>query len=344
MQSNRRNFIRTAFVGGAAAFVQPSFALQGSMQNKNKATISVGEDHTQNIINSLKPQARQIKAAIANRKVIIKPNNVSITNQLSATHADSLTGIIEFLKSIGVSTNDMVIAESAASGPTLEGFENYGYNKINSKYGVDLVDLDQEPIKRVHVISDKNFHPVFVRMSKLLLDPETFVISAAVMKTHDRVVTTLSLKNIIFGAPIKDVGFRWGGGSKKGARNDKPVAHGGGYKGVNYNLFQLAPKLGPDLAVIDGFQGMEGNGPVGGTPVDHKIAVSSLHWYSADRTALELMGIDVADVGYMNYCAQAGMGEIDVNKIQQLGEPIKGNIKKYKLSTKFKDQLMWKET
>jgi len=32
--------------------------------------------------------------------------------------------------------------------------------------------------------------------------------------------------------------------------------------------------------------------------------------FLADRVALELMGIDFAKVGYLNYCAQAGLGKV----------------------------------
>ena len=52
-----------------------------------------------------------------------------------------------------------------------------------------------------------------------------------------------SLKNIIFGAPIKDQGFASRGRGKAGAKTDKPIAHGGGIRGINYNLFALAQRL-----------------------------------------------------------------------------------------------------
>ena len=35
------------------------------------------------------------------------------------------------------------------------------------------------------------------------------------MKTHDRVFATLSLKNIVFGSPIKDKGFGFGASRRK---------------------------------------------------------------------------------------------------------------------------------
>ena len=105
------------------------------------------------------------------------------------------------------------------------------------------------------------------------MDPKTFIISAAKLKTHDRVVATLSLKNIVLGAPLKDDGMRWGSGSKAGAKSDKMICHGSGFRGINYNLFALAQKLHPHLAVIDGYDGMQGNGPMRGDPVDHRVCV-----------------------------------------------------------------------
>jgi len=58
------------------------------------------------------------------------------------------------------------------------------------------------------------------------------------------------------------------------------------------------------LAVIDGHEGMEGNGPVMGTPVASKLAIASTDFIAADRVAVECMGVDPNWVGYLRYCAQ----------------------------------------
>jgi uncharacterized protein (DUF362 family) len=55
-------------------------------------------------------------------------------------------------------------------------------------------------------------------------------------------------------------------------------------------MAHLARRLHPDLAVIDGFTGMEGNGPTLGTPVDHRVCVVSRDWLAADSVGIELMG------------------------------------------------------
>ena len=123
--------------------------------------------------------------------------------------------------------------------------------------------------------------------------------------------------------------------------NDKPIAHGSGFRGINYNLFALSQQLHPHLAVIDGFEGMEGNGPNDGTPVDHRVCVASTDWLAADRVAVELMGIDFAKIGYLNYCANAGRGVADLNKIEIIGESINNHRKSYKLSDNINEQLVW---
>lgn len=307
----------------------------------SQVAVTVGEDRADLAFRGLKPFADRIARSIGSKRVIIKPNNVAIDNQLSASHAQNLEGILEFLRSIG--KTDIVIAESAANGPTLDGFANYKYNELAAKYGAKLMDLDQEGFDVLHCFDETDFRPHACRMSKLLLDPNNFIISAAKFKTHDRVVATLSLKNIVVGAPIKDPGFRWGPGAKPGAKNDKPLTHGSGFRGINYNLFALAPRLHPHLSVIDGYEGMEGEGPVGGTPVNHRVCAVSPGWLAADRVAIELMGIDFSQVGYLNYCGQAGMGETDLAKIEILGPALKEHVRSYKLAKNLDQQMIWKE-
>ena len=344
--TNRRTFLKTSILGGAAALsaswhLRRAWAAETATgQLTSQVALTAGKGRAELAFEGLQRFQQGIGTAIGNRRVIIKPNNVAIDKQLAASHAENLEGILEFLKSIG--KTNVAIAESAANGPTLEGFANYGYDRVAAKYGARLLDLDREGFEIVHCFDETDFRPHPCRMSKVLLDPNNFIISAAKFKTHDRVVATLSLKNIVVGAPIKDDGFRWGPGAKAGAKNDKPVTHGSGFRGINYNLYALAPRLHPHLSVIDGYEGMEGEGPVAGTPVKHGVCVVSQDWLAADRVAVELMGINFADVGYLNYCGQTGMGESNLQNIEVLGPELKDHVKRYKLAANLNDQLVWK--
>jgi len=259
---------------------------------------------------------------------------------LCATHVDTLEGILEFLKSIKKIDN-VIIAESAANAPTFEGFSNYGYFRLADKYPVKMVDLDTEGSQILYVFDEKDLRPHPVRYSSVILSPDSYVVSVARMKTHNWAVATLSLKNIVFGAPVKDPGFRLDKNSKAGTKSDKSTVHGSGYRGINYNLYSIASRVHPDLAVIDGFEGMEGNGPRLGTPVDHRVCVAGTDWLAADRVAVELMGIDFGKIGYLNYSAQTGLGVADLDKIEIVGERISDHIKHYKLHDNIEEQLVW---
>ena len=108
-------------------------------------------------------------------------------------------------------------------------------------------------------------------------------------------------------------------------------------------MFALAQKLHPHLAVIDGYDGMQGNGPMRGDPVDHRVCVVSSDWLAADRVGVELMGIDFGNVGYLNFCADAGLGQADLKQIEVVGEPVARHVKTYKLADNIEQQLVWKK-
>jgi len=354
--TSRRNFLKTSLLGGAAtlaalrlpsahaAAAAPTTAAAPAAAGKftSRVALTAGADRANLAFKALESFKNEIAAAIGNKRVIVKPNNVIIDVPLCASSADNLEGILEFLKSIG--KTNVAIAESPAGGSALDGFANYGYNKFATQYGTKLINMDTEGFEVVYCIDEKDFQPHACRVSKLMLDPNNYIISAAKFKTHDLVGITLSLKNIVVGAGIKDSGAILSRGGAGGGRSDKYLMHGGGSHGINYNLFALSPKLHPHLAVIDGYEGMEGTGPVHGTPVDQKVCVASLDWLAADRVAAELMGVDISKIGYLTYCIQAGdRGEGDLSKIEILGPAIKDHAKTYKLPDSWDKITSWQK-
>ena len=60
------------------------------------------------------------------------------------------------------------------------------------------MDLNKQPWVYRYVFGSGH-KPIPIRIISTFLDPDTYIVSAAKMKTHDRVVTTLSLKNILLG-------------------------------------------------------------------------------------------------------------------------------------------------
>ena len=295
-------------------------------EKASKVALIKGDERYSNVYKSLDMLKQDIKRGIGNKQVVIKPNFVVTNNQLAATHVDCTTAILDVLKQIY--DKQVIIAESPADGPAARGFDNYGYQKLLKKYDVKFMELDDDKPSTFFIL-DKNLQPMPIQVSSMMMDPNVYLISAAVMKTHDTVVTTLSLKNILMGAPLKIDGKHY-----------KRDVHQG-IKEINYTFFQMTPSMKPDLAIIDGFQGMEGNGPVGGTPVDTQVAIASTDFLAAERTAVEVMGIDFAKIGYLNYCANANLGVADLSRIEVLGEKIDNCTRKFKLHENIEQQYHW---
>jgi uncharacterized protein (DUF362 family) len=160
----------------------------------------------------------------------------------------------------------------------------------------------------------------------MLLDRSNYIVSAARIKTHDAVIVTFSVKNVAMGS----VGLP-----------DKVKVHQS-VRRTNLNIARLAGLVWPDLAAIDGFEGMEGEGPSQGDPVPLGIAISGTDALSADRVACEVMGVDFSKVGYLYFCAREGRGVSDIEKIEVLGAPLKECVRPFRLHSTVEGQYGWR--
>jgi uncharacterized protein (DUF362 family) len=346
----RREFLKTTLAGGMAALIAGRLirrtmavaTAQIPATNSSaptKVAVTHGDDRRDNIVRGLKSLEKEIAAAIGNRRVVIKPNLVTVNVPLACSNAGAIAGILDFLKAIGKLENT-IIAESSASN-TQQGFRSLGFMDLASKYNVKLVDLDQEKYQTVMAFSETDAMPHPVRVSSILANQaDNYIISACMLKTHDRAVATMGIKNIVLGSGIKSSGGR--GMGRGNNFNDKPILHGGGPHGISINLAMLAPLLHPSLTVIDGFEGMEGNGPSNGTKVDHRVCVVGADYVAADAVGGALMGLDPGSIGYLTYLADAHVGEGDLNKMEIIGEPVAKLAKKYRLSASVQTQFQWK--
>lgn len=308
-----------------------------AQERRSAVSLVKGEDRRKNIFDALVAIDDQIRPVLARRRyVIIKPNFVSSSNQLAATHADAIRGILDYLAPRF--KGPVVIAESSAQ-ETLEAFENFHYGRLVSEYRgrqLTLVDLNQEGRYQTIPLVDFDLHVQPVRLAARLLDPDAFVISSAILKTHDTVVATLSVKNMVLGAPLHQ-------GPKESTRwSDKRRYHVG-LRQTHYNMLVTAQKLQPQwgVAVIDGFDGMEGNGPTGGTAVPSRLALASTDFIAADRVGVEVMGINPAWMGYLVYCGQAGLGQYDLAQIDVRGESPTAVRRSYQLHRNIERQMQW---
>ncbi len=323
----------TSAVSGAAS---NSDAPAGVSLSRSEVAGAHGENRRKNVSEALLCLDSQIRSALQRKKyVLIKPNNVSTEIQLASTHVDAISGILDYLAPRF--RGPVMIAESSA-GDTLVGYDHLGYKPLENEWKshrLSLLDLNREAKYQTHTLIDYDLHIVPVRLAARLFDPDAFVICCAVMKTHNAAVASLSVKNMVLGAPLHSIAgeSHW---------NDKRKYHVG-IRQMHYNMLLTAEKMRPNwgVAIIDGFEGMEGNGPNSGTPVASRVAIASTDFIAADRVALEVMGIDANWPGYLVYCGKVGLGQYDLSKIDVTGAPIASVQKKYRLHMDVDRQLQW---
>jgi uncharacterized protein (DUF362 family) len=336
LPTTRRTFLKRTILGtagvAAAWRVGPLADSARADTFTSRVFMTKGDDRADNAFRVMQMFKKQIAAAIGDKHVVLKPNVVNDIVALADTHVDWLEGMLEFLRSIG--KTDVTIAESNPRS-TMAAFEYMGYFQLLKKYPVRLVEMNQEGADTVEVWQDDvTLRPI--KVSSLLRNPRNFIISCPRIKTHNNAVATIGLKNLVMSAPMVDPGFYYG---QSGATkfNKTPGMHGtpNTNQCLNDNIYRLVKVYGirPHLSVIDGYEGMQGNGPSGGYPAPlQKLGIASFDFVAADRVCVQLMGHDVYQLGstgpfpaYLNYCGQAGLGEWDLSKIEVIGEPIAGN-------------------
>ncbi len=302
--------------------------------NPNVALVK-GPDRKTNMYEALKLIEDDVRKSIGDKQVVIKPNFTRVKKEdwLASTHVDNVHALLEFLKPFY--KKKIIIAEGCGGAePIAVPVENFGYNKLKDEYDVAFYDLSKDNYSTLTLL-DTDIRPMPIMTSNLLLDPDTYVISAAVMKTHRLAVVTLGLKNIALAAPMN-----FGRGkNERGKLHKRPMFEN--QKVFNYNSFLMSQYTYPDLAIIDGFVGMEGQGPLFGDPIEVGVAIASTDCIAADRVGTEVMGHDFRHVAHLVYCANAKMGEGDIAKINLLGDKVADCKKNFRKTDDYDKIIQW---
>ncbi len=270
-------------------------------------------------------EARGLLEGIRGEVVLVKPNCVSSRNQLAATHAEALEAVLE---AVTAHRPRKVILGEGSAADTWEAFRNFGYIPVAKRYGAELLDLNADETVELPAYGAQG-EEIPVRVSRTAL--ESFRVSVALPKTHDTVIVTLSLKNMVMGAIHK---------------GDKWTVHQG-YPAINVSLAALARHLLPHVGVIDGAVGMEGDGPLAGSPVEHGVALAGNDPVALDGVMAYLMGFDPQKIGYLVHAASLGLGTLGLSGIElvSLGAvSLKELVRPYRPHRAYREQLHWSPT
>ena len=309
---------------------------------RSKVALIKGDNRRKDVFQALVAIDDQIMPKLKTKKyVIIKPNGVDPGRTIVSTQIDAVHGILDYL---APRFKGPVMMVEVTGEPAKVVASKYGWDKVFAEHkplnvSFEVPNEDQSKYKLLHAI-DYDMHLIPIRMAARMVDPDAFVISASMMKTHNMAVATMTIKNMVLGAPMTPAP----GVKAPWAASEKRKFHVG-IRASNYNLYLGAQFMSHNWGVglVDGFEGMEGNGPVSGTPVPHRIVLASTDFLAADRVGLECMGIDAGWPGYPNYASEGGLGQYDLAKIDVVGGTQIADVKrKYRLHADVDRMLEWR--
>lgn len=246
-------------------------------------------------------------------KVIIKPNLVACpTDRLSGgiTRWEVCMALYEAVKAIGA---EPIIAESSAAGADTEvTIEKCGYQDLRDQ-GIPVINLKDKvniPCKvdiENGVVFDK------IDTWELVRDCDA-IITVPVMKTHDQTEVTLGMKNL------------------KGLLSDvqKKEFH---KKGLIEGVVDWNKYLKPVLEIIDGTYGQQGLGPIFGETKRMDLIIGSKDLVACEAITSKIMGYEPNEVMITNAAYKRGLGEMNLNNINVVGEKIENVASRFKRSS-----------
>ncbi len=238
---------------------------------------------------------------IRGRKVIIKPNLVTVFHDLGMRDRDYpeltdprvIDAVVAFLMDY---TSNITIVESSGRGmPTRASFQISGLDRLAKFRKVNLMALEEQPTDRYLLPKAKVMREMVVpRIFSEVVAGEAFYISMPKMKTNLFTGVTLGFKNAM---GVLSYNLR--------QRNHNHA--------IDQKLVDMLHLFKADLVIIDGIIGGEGNCPAPVEPVQSRVIISGNQSVETDRVATRMMGFDPADISLMRLADQNGFGDPEVN-------------------------------
>ena len=107
------------------------------------------------------------------------------------------------------------------------------------------------------------------------------------------------------------------------------------------NFTGLLKEITPSLVLVDGLYGMEGKGPIKGSPVFHGFSIASEDAVMADSLTTYVMGFDVQGVSYLHYAFKEGLGNNSWQNVIGV-DPVQVKFP-YRPHPLFQRQKLWQE-
>jgi len=215
--------------------------------------------------------------------VAVKPNLVipSPASDGATTQPEVVEGIILFLREFGV--KKINIMESSAVGySTKQAYKVCGYEALEKKYGVSLIDLKSSSAVTLR------HDGLDIQIAEAALEAE-FLINVPVLKAHCQTRLTCCMKNLKGCIPEKEM------------RRFHSL-------GLHKPIAALSALLPVDYCVVDGICG-DLSFEEGGNPVEANRIIVGRDPVMMDSFCAELIGYRPEEVGYLTYAKEYGLGQ-----------------------------------
>jgi uncharacterized protein (DUF362 family) len=245
------------------------------------------------------------RVPLAGKRIVLKPNLVEYhRDRVINTHPNVVAAAIELCQREKAA--EIVVAEGPGHCRNVEHLVRAsGLGDVLSHYHVRFVDLNHdEPVKTLNLGRLTGLDYLYLARTVATAD---VLISMPKLKTHHWAGATLSLKNL-FGT-LPGICYGW----------PKNELH---WRGIDNSIVDIAMTRTPDLAIVDGIIGMEGDGPLNGTPVPVGALVMGCDPLAVDATCCRIMQLRPEGIGYLMLGHGRKLGLTGENQIRQVGETI----------------------
>jgi uncharacterized protein (DUF362 family) len=275
---------------------QSSKTCQSKTQSDMVAVLRVGSSVEETVRQSIE-MLGGIRGVKKDDLVVVKPNICFPKNLKNMINTDLkvLEAVINIVKQ--KSKNVVVVESDSASGTAEKKAAGVGVLDLVKRLDVEFLNLSHDEVEE-HRVADM---PILIPKTVLKAD---YVINVPKVKTNSFVVLSIAMKNM-FGVIA----------SKQKSQFHKRLAD---------VLVYLNKTVRQDLVVADGIVAMEGLGPIQGKPVNLGLIVAGKSPVTVDAACCYIMDFNPYAVEPLWKAHQQGMGEIDAEKIQFLGENLDG--------------------
>lgn len=273
----------------------------------NRVFVVMGDerrDMVRRVINELGEEFKEkVKRA---KKIFLHPNLVAPQKQAASTNVEAVRGVFDHISLI---RGDEILVGDASFHDTKAAFENFNYPSLARSGNIKLVDLnDDDTIESYAYTAEFKKRPLGFSKTVAESDMNIVVVPA---KMHSYYIVSLSIKTHIVGAQVVKP-------SPFGIHARWPWLHTG-YKPAHMSLADVYYDHPAQLAIVDGTQAMEGNGPASGKELNLGWVLASFNPVCADALASYMMGLEPKDIGYLYHLDQKGLGLIDPRKMEIIG-------------------------